>query len=110
MDISRKIGVAVKAARHSAGLSQDELAEKVGKSMKTISNIERGAVAPSIETLYQIASALKVPMADLFQDVDKRRSNKRFLAETEARELLRSLNDQGLDLAIEQIEAIARRQ
>ena len=62
----RKIGLAVKSARLAANITQKELGDKTGKTSKTISNIERGTVAPSIETLYEISKAVKVRMSDLF--------------------------------------------
>ena len=70
MCLLRKIGLSVKSARMAANITQEELAERLGKTSKTISNIERGTVAPSIETLYEISKALKVPMSDLLSDVD----------------------------------------
>ena len=70
MCMLQKIGLAVKSARTAANITQEELADTLGKTSKTISNIERGAVAPSIETLYEISRALKVPMSDFFADVD----------------------------------------
>lgn len=109
MDILQKIGLAVKAARTASGISQEELAHRLDKSIKTISNIERGAVSASIETLYLIAKELKVPMSDLLVDVESKRTSKRYSNEVKGRELLRSLSDKDLSLAIAQIEAIADR-
>ena len=109
MDILQKIGLAVKAARSASGVSQEELAHRLDKSIKTISNIERGAVSASIETLYLIAKELKVPMSDLLVDVEAKRSSKRYSAEVKGRELLRSLNDKDLEMAIAQIEVISNR-
>ena len=109
MGILQKIGLAVKAARKREGLSQEELAEKLGKSTRTISNIETGAVSASIETLELVAKKLKVPLSDLFVEVESKRSTKRYSNELKGRELLRSLSDKDLELAIVQIEAIASR-
>lgn len=71
MCLLRKIGLAVKSARLGANITQEELAEKLGKTSKTISNIERGTVAPSIETLYAISVVLETPMSDLMVGVEQ---------------------------------------
>lgn len=48
------------------GLTQSELAEKLDKSLQTISGIERGKTAPSFDTLSDLAVVLGVPVRDLF--------------------------------------------
>lgn len=45
-------------ARKNAGLTQAELAERIGAEKGYISRIERGLVVPSVSTLYRIASAM----------------------------------------------------
>lgn len=109
MCLLRKIGLAVKSIRLAANMTQEELADRLGKTSKTISNIERGTVAPSIETLYEISNVLKMPMSDLFVGVDREHSEVRIAAELRALELLRNLSDKDLELAIAKIESIARR-
>src|SRR5580700_6006605 len=47
------------AWRRSAGLSQEELAERAGLSVRTISSLERGRTrAPYQESLHRLADAL----------------------------------------------------
>lgn len=62
----RQIGAKIRTARKLAGLSQEELAEKVDKTPETISNIERGHVTVGLDTLHTIGMALKIPMRDFF--------------------------------------------
>nr|WP_315220307.1 helix-turn-helix transcriptional regulator [uncultured Flavobacterium sp.] len=50
-------------------LSQTELAELVGKDRQYIYKIEKGKVTPNISTLAIIASALKISLSDLFQNI-----------------------------------------
>lgn len=52
------IGAAFRAARELRGLSQPQLAQKIGKRPATISDIERGVNTPDTETLLAAADAL----------------------------------------------------
>jgi transcriptional regulator with XRE-family HTH domain len=62
----RLLGARIKELRKQAGLSQDQLAEKVGIDGKYLSRIEVGKRYPSLETLEGIADALRVEMRVLF--------------------------------------------
>jgi len=65
---SRKmlLGARIKELRKRAGLSQDQLAEKVGIESKYLSRIEVGKRYPALETLDNIADALQVGTKELF--------------------------------------------
>jgi transcriptional regulator with XRE-family HTH domain len=52
--------VLVRALRHAARLSREQLARKAGLSAKTVCNIERGTCAPKPETAERLAAALEV--------------------------------------------------
>lgn len=45
-------------ARKNAGLTQKELAERIGADKGYISRIERGLTVPTVSTLYRIAAAM----------------------------------------------------
>ena len=45
-------------ARKNAGLTQRELAERIGADKGYVSRLERGLTIPSVSTLYRIASAM----------------------------------------------------
>ena len=45
-------------ARKNAGLTQQELASRIGADNGYISRLERGLITPSVATLYRIASAM----------------------------------------------------
>jgi transcriptional regulator with XRE-family HTH domain len=49
-----------KIKKHRGNLSQEKLAEAIGLSRASIANIETGRQHPPIETLWDIATALKV--------------------------------------------------
>lgn len=55
----------IKAAREAAGLTQAELAAKLGTIQQNVSRWEKGAYQPKLATLRRIAEALEVPMSDL---------------------------------------------
>lgn len=45
-------------ARKNAGLTQKELADRIGADKGYISRIERGITVPTVSTLYRIAAAM----------------------------------------------------
>ncbi len=53
-----KIGVLLKQAREQAGLSQEELAKKVGTQKTAISRIENHAQDIKLSTIQKVARAL----------------------------------------------------
>jgi len=58
-------GVLVRRFRRAAGLSQEELAARATLSVRTLSNLERGAIRrPQVETLRLIADALGLSPTD----------------------------------------------
>lgn len=65
------LGVAVKAFRREAGLTQKQLGERTGLHDTYISNIERGTVNPCWSTLSSLAEGLGVPRWVLVKRVDE---------------------------------------
>ena len=57
---------AMKEARGKAGLSQQELAEKLGVSRQTINAIEKGDYNPTIKLCIGICRVLGLTLNDLF--------------------------------------------
>ena len=53
--------------RRARGLTQEELADKIGSTQANISEIERGVHMPSIETLRKIAEVFDIEIVDLFE-------------------------------------------
>ena len=57
----QEFGILLRACRQTAGLSQEELAERSGLSLRSISNLERGRTRwPYRETLHRLADALEL--------------------------------------------------
>lgn len=57
---------AMKQARAAAGLSQQELADKLGVSRQTINAIEKGDYNPTIRLCVGICRVLGLTLNDLF--------------------------------------------
>lgn len=60
------LGNHLKSLRTQAGLTQAELAERVGVSRKTINTVENGVFTPSATLALLLARALGVPVEALF--------------------------------------------
>lgn len=56
----------VRALREAKGISQSELARRIGSTQPAIARLEAGGVAPSIETLERIAHALGLELSVSF--------------------------------------------
>lgn len=61
-----KISNAVRELRSRAGLTQEELADKVGVTRVTINCLERGVYLPSIELALKLARFFKRPVEEIF--------------------------------------------
>lgn len=51
----------------SGGMTQAELAKRVGMTRQTIIAIEQGRYSPSLEVAFQIACVFGVPLDEVFQ-------------------------------------------
>lgn len=71
-DLYGRIGKLVRAKREQAKLTQEELAQEVGLTRTSITNIEQGRQKIQIHTLYEIADALKIPPYALLPPFAKR--------------------------------------
>lgn len=57
--------------RLEAGLAQDDLAQKVGVRVTTISRVERGVSLPSFGLARALASELNTSVDELFPDPER---------------------------------------
>jgi putative transcriptional regulator len=65
--MSEKICNEVSRYRNDSGVTQEELASKVGVSRQTIIALEKGNYTPSIMLSLKIAAFFKVPVEKLFK-------------------------------------------
>ena len=56
----------VQHLRTKVGITQEELAEKIGVSRQTIIAIEKGNYTPSVLLALRIAKYFKMPVEDIF--------------------------------------------
>lgn len=64
--IFKNFGKQVKNLRLEAGLTQEEMAEKLNIHRTYISFIERGERNPSLLMIFKISRVLKIKLTDLF--------------------------------------------
>lgn len=61
-DLAFQIGLRIEVARARKGMTQKELAERVGTKQPSIARIESGASLPTVSFLEKIANALDVSL------------------------------------------------
>lgn len=67
----KQIGKRIQEYRKIKGLTQDELAEKVGISKSYISSIERGLYSPHLDIMVKIMNSIGCSADEIFVDVVK---------------------------------------
>ncbi len=95
MDIRSRVALRIRTIRKCRGLTQEDLAAMIERSVDAVSNIERGTSLAGYDTLERLATGLGVPLAEFFAD-----------GVTDA---ARMLDDDGLDKAATIIEVLAGR-
>jgi ribosome-binding protein aMBF1 (putative translation factor) len=58
--LAAEVGERVRAAREAAGISQRELARRIGTSQAVITRLEAGGVGATLTTLQRVATALEL--------------------------------------------------
>ena len=64
--IKNLLGLRIREIRKLNKLTQEQLAEKIGIEIPSLSNIENGKNYPNSETIEKIAKGLKVEIFELF--------------------------------------------
>ena len=57
----------IRELRAQQGMTQQELADKIGVTRQTVIAIEQDRYSPSLETAFKVAIALGVPLEQCFQ-------------------------------------------
>lgn len=63
---TERMGELIRQARTDAGLSQQELAEKIGRRQTTLSDMERGRIEVDTSTLAMLGDVLRKPLYYFF--------------------------------------------
>lgn len=90
-DFLKLVGENVRKTRKERGMTQEELAEKVGLQNTYIGGIERGERNISLETLEKVANGLEVKPNTLLDFKDLEPEKFRFLSKDNLLEIHRSL-------------------
>ena len=61
----RQVGDRIRAARLHANLSQQDIVARTGMDRSAYQDIEHGRTSPLLDTLFRIADAIGVDLADL---------------------------------------------
>ena len=73
-DFIEELGAAVRRLRESRGVTQAELAERVGLGRTSMTNLERGRQNPPLSLLPKLARALGVSVLDLVREATRGQS------------------------------------
>jgi len=65
------ISIRIRAFRKLKGLTQIELAERIGVSVAVLGAVERGTKKPDHKLLQKISATLQIDMDELTQQADK---------------------------------------
>lgn len=66
MELKKELGLNVKKYRRLNNLTQEQLAEKIGVDVISISSIETGRYFPAPENIVKLADNLGISISDLF--------------------------------------------
>ena len=65
------LGGAVEDLRHEAGLTQEELAQRMGIEFPHVGNLERGLTNPTFSWLRRLARGLDIELSDLVERFER---------------------------------------
>jgi transcriptional regulator with XRE-family HTH domain len=68
-DIQTRFGKKIRQLRMRQGLTQMDLAERVGMAAAFLSRVEAGRMEPCLGTIQALAQGLKVPLRRIFWDL-----------------------------------------
>lgn len=70
-NINKAIAKSLVKLRHTASISQEELAGRAGIHRTYVSQIERGLKSPTLQVLIQIANALDTTASSILQEIEE---------------------------------------
>lgn len=99
--IGRRIGDRLRVLRQAAGLTQEEVAERIEVDASFITKLEAGKRLPSVDTVVRLAGALGVPVARIMEVLDDTRppADPRLIGE-----VVKSLRN----MSVEQLQYVRR--
>ncbi|WP_337186382.1 helix-turn-helix transcriptional regulator [Phenylobacterium sp.] len=107
MSLKARIGLHLRAIRTARKVTQEQLAGMTDRSVDAISAVERGVMAPSIETLERFAEAFDVPVTAFLVGAQYKLEGRDAIIATIVANAY-DLSDRDLEVAAAQIAALAR--
>jgi transcriptional regulator with XRE-family HTH domain len=106
-DRNLAFGMRLKAHRQELKITQEELAESVGKSSETISKLERGLVYPGVDMLILLAERLDTTLDSLVGTQSTiSMSKKQSALMAQAASTLNTMSEDKLKVAVKQLKAL----
>lgn len=103
------LSLKIKAIREVSGLTQEELAEKCDVSWRTISNLERGIVMPSLQLICKLSKQFNISIDELLSSkVEKNKSLLRLTKESALIEEITQMSDSTLDHLAEYVQLLKK--
>ena len=103
--LAGSVGRAIAKQRIRSGLTQEEVAERLGIGNEAVSRNERGLVVPNIERLVAFASVFGCEVADLLTEASPRPDDQA----NRISRLLVQLNHEDRLMVVELVERLAER-
>jgi len=103
----------IKKYRKKAGLTQAQLAEKVGININTLQRYEYGEREPTTSTIFKISNILHVSVANLYDMVDSgivivHKTRESFEEEEKITVPFLKLNKRGREEAVHRVEELTK--
>jgi transcriptional regulator with XRE-family HTH domain len=100
-------GLRLKMFRQGVSLTQEQLAERVGKSTETISKMERGLIYPGVDMLILLAEQVGTSLDSLVGiNLVGGLSNRSIALVSEASSILSQMDEKTLNVAVLQLRAL----
>lgn len=108
-ELKKHIATVIRAARKAKGLTQEDVADRIGRTPESLSNLERGQAIPSVETVLSLCEILDIRVERLLgvgsSQVETRNTEDMRIAQ-EMVQILEQLDGKTLVLAKAQLEAL----
>jgi transcriptional regulator with XRE-family HTH domain len=70
------LGRAIQTLRQEAGLTQEDLATRIGRDSPAVGSLERGTANPTYDSLLGLAAGLEAELSELFGRAEEIRRGK----------------------------------
>ncbi|SFI22746.1 Helix-turn-helix [Pseudomonas syringae] len=103
--LAGRVGRAISKQRTRCGLTQEEVAERLGVGNEAVSRIERGVVVPNIARLLEFAAIFNCEAAELLTEVSPRPDDQAIRIS----QLLKPLSHDDRQLIVDLVERLTKR-